>query len=173
MFLDEMPDNFRFPKPEDEQDKTLLARIQKKGWHHLSVPGGDGEPGYTFTLGHFLNRDHPEIIVVGLKEKLASRLLDSVAVGLTGLNRKRVPYRRYGDIAEGLELVFVPVDFRHYKDWLGFANWFYAELPAPYPALQMVWPDPNGVFPWEPGYDARFRRAQPLLGAPPAGPALQ
>jgi len=29
------------------------------------------------------------------------------------------------------------------------------------------------VFPWQPGYDARFRRAQPLLGEAPEGPSLQ
>ena len=85
MFLDEMPEGFRYPQPEDEQDKQLLARIERKGWHHLSVDGAAGEPGYAFTLGHFLKRDHPELIVVGLKDTLASRLLDSAAVGITGL----------------------------------------------------------------------------------------
>lgn len=173
MFLDEMPDGFRYPQPEDDQDKRLLARVQSKGWHNLSVPGGDGEPAYTFTLGHFLRHDHPELIVVGLKERLASRLLDSAAVGITGLNRRLRPYLRYADIADGLELMFLPVAFKHYKNWLGYANWFYAGLPAPYPALQMVWPDTNGVFPWQPGYDQRFHRAQPLLGPPPKAPTLQ
>ena len=83
------------------------------------------------------------------------------------------PFQVYGDIADGLEVVFLPVALPAYNEYLGYANWFYADLPAPYPALQMVWPDPNGVFPWQPGYDARFRRAQPLLGEAPEGPSLQ
>ncbi len=173
MFLDEMPEGFRYPRPEDEQDKQLLARIERQGWHHLSVDGAAGEPGYAFTLGHFLKRDHPELIVVGLKDTLASRLLDSAAVGITGLGRRLRPFQVYGDIADGLEVVFLPVALPAYNEYLGYANWFYADLPAPYPALQMVWPDPNGVFPWQPGYDARFRRAQPLLGEAPEGPPLQ
>jgi hypothetical protein len=111
--------------------------------------------------------------VVGLKDTLASRLLDSAAVGITGLGRRLRPFQVYGDIADGLEVVFLPVALPAYNEYLGYANWFYADLPAPYPALQMVWPDPNGVFPWQPGYDARFRRAQPLLGEAPEAPSLQ
>ena len=42
MFLEEMPGQFRYPVPEDAEDKTLLADIQRKGWHHFAVPGGDG-----------------------------------------------------------------------------------------------------------------------------------
>ena len=106
-------------------------------------------------------------------DTLASRLLDSAAVGITGLGRRLRPFQVYGDIADGLEVVFLPVALPAYNEYLGYANWFYADLPAPYPALQMVWPDPNGVFPWQPGYDARFRRAQPLLGEAPEGPPLQ
>ncbi|MDX1802853.1 MAG: DUF4262 domain-containing protein [Alcanivorax sp.] len=170
MFLDEMPGDFRYPQPEDPQDTQLLGKIQHRGWHHLAVPGGDGEPGFTFSVGHFLNHNHPELIVVGLKDTLASRLLDSAALRIRELKRPFLPYRLYDDVAEGLEVMFVPVDFRHYKNYLGFANWFYQSLPAPYPALQMVWPDPKGIFPWQPGYDRRFHRAQPLLGAAPASP---
>ncbi|MED5388364.1 MAG: DUF4262 domain-containing protein [Pseudomonadota bacterium] len=173
MFLDEMPGQFRYPVPEDAEDKTLLADIQRKGWHHFAVPGGDGQPGYTFSVGHFLNLNHPELIVVGLKDSLASRLLDSAAVRIRGLNKPYQPYRLYNDIADGLEVMFLPVSFPHYKEYLGFANWFYQSLPAPYPALQMVWPDPKGIFPWQPGYDARFHRAQPLLGPAPASPLTQ
>lgn len=173
MFLEEMPGQFRYPAPEDAQDKQLLADIQRKGWHHFAVRGGDGQPGFTFSVGHFLNLNHPELIVLGLKDSLASRLLDSAAVRIRGLNKPYQPYRLYNDIADGLEVMFLPVAFPHYKEYLGFANWFYQSLPAPYPALQMVWPDPKGVFPWQPGYDARFHRAQPLLGAAPASPLTQ
>lgn len=170
MFLDEMPGGFRYPAPEDDQDRHFLGKVNQKGWHHLAVPGGNGEPGFTFSVGHFLNHNHPELIIVGLKEELASRLLDSAAIRIKGLGKPYLPYRVYTDIADGLEVMFLPVAYPHYKDYLGFANWFYQTLPAPYPALQMVWPDPKGVFPWQSGYDQRFRRAQPLLGEPPATP---
>ncbi|WP_156501420.1 DUF4262 domain-containing protein, partial [Alcanivorax sp. HI0044] len=90
MFLDEMPGKFRYPQPEDAEDKALLADIQRKGWHHFAVSGGDGQPGYTFSVGHFLNLNHPELIVVGLKDALASKLLDSAAVRIRGLKK---PYQ--------------------------------------------------------------------------------
>ena len=69
------------------------------------MPGGDGQPGYTFSVGHFLNLNHPELIVLGLKDSLASRLLDSAAVRIRGLNKPYQPYRLYNDIADGLEVM--------------------------------------------------------------------
>jgi len=29
--------------------------------------------------------------------------------------------------------------------------------------LQLVWPDSDGLLPWEPGYDTRFNELQPVL----------
>jgi hypothetical protein len=173
MFLDAMPEGFRYPSPEDDGDTRILAHINRKGWHNLAVPPAQGEPGFSFSLGHFLNHDHPEIIVLGLKDELASRLLDAAAVRIRDMGERLLSHREYPDFLPGLNVVFLPVAFPHYRHYLGFANWFYESLPVPYPALQLVWPDGRGVFPWQPGYDRRFQRLQPLLGAAPAAIRLQ
>src|SRR5262249_44793827 len=39
---------------------------------------------------------------------------------------------------------------------------FYRE--SEFPVLQCVWPDKKHVFPWEPGFDTGFFRAQRVLG---------
>jgi hypothetical protein len=36
-------------------------------------------------------------------------------------------------------------------------------LKQPFPAMQLVWPDEQGRFPWESGYDERFFKLQRLL----------
>lgn len=33
----------------------------------------------------------------------------------------------------------------------------------PVPALQLVWADPAGLFPWREGFDLRFRPMQPII----------
>ncbi|WP_256348316.1 MULTISPECIES: DUF4262 domain-containing protein [Pseudomonas] len=38
-----------------------------------------------------------------------------------------------------------------------------ASIKADFPALQMVWPDKQGHFPWEPAYDQSYSRFQLLL----------
>lgn len=172
MFLDAMPGGFIYPQPEDDEDTRILAHVNRKGWHNLAVPPAEGEPGYSFTLGHFLNCDHPELVLMGLKAELASRMLDAAAVRVRDMGERLQPHQEYPDFLPGLTVAFLPVEFAFYGQYLGYANWFYEHLPLPYPALQMVWPDGRGVFPWQPGYDARFRRLQPLLGMTPS-PAQQ
>ena len=43
---------------------------------------------------------------------------------------------------------------------------------GPVDAFQVVWPDPNHKFPWDPNFDGEMRARQPLLGrrATPGGP---
>lgn len=37
--------------------------------------------------------------------------------------------------------------------------------------LQVVWPDPDGLFPWQPGFNERYRLSQVILGTPIEGTA--
>jgi uncharacterized protein DUF4262 len=45
-----------------------------------------------------------------------------------------------------------------------FANYGHAKKsPRPFPCLQLVWPDSDGRFPWQAGFDASLKKYQPLL----------
>ena len=75
-------------------------------------------------------------------------------------------FERVSDFAEGYDCAFAPIEFEHYRNYLGYAVWFYRSLPTPFPAVQMVWPDKEGRFPWEADYDKRFLNLQkPLYAA--------
>ena len=52
----------------------------------------------------------------------------------------------------------------NYPSFLGYAGWYYGG--GGFPALQCVWPDPEGLFPWEAGFAAPLRAQQPDLGQP-------
>jgi hypothetical protein len=54
-----------------------------------------------------------------------------------------------------------PVAKQHYADHLGWSRWFYGS--DDFPCLQIVWPDREGVFPWEDGFDQAFAVLQPDL----------
>jgi hypothetical protein len=62
-------------------------------------------------------------------------------------------------------LHFIAVDPALYQKYVGYARWLYRG--SDFPLVQCVWPDKQGVFPWQEGYDARFFQVQRLLG--PAG----
>ena len=70
------------------------------------------------------------------------------------------------EVAEGFPVVFkmVPKDF--YRQYIGYALWFYRSLD--FPVLQCVWPDKAGLFAWQDGYDHRFDQVQPILAHPSA-----
>jgi hypothetical protein len=63
---------------------------------------------------------------------------------------------------ENYAVTFMPVRPLNIKahDWFNMARAYYGH--ADFPAIQMIWPDPEGRVPGDSGYDSvRFR--QPLL----------
>lgn len=162
--MEKMPKDFKLPTPESEYDKNLLKNLETVNWHNVHIAKDGSSPAFAFTIGLFYKADHPEIIVVGLKSETAQQLLNIAATKVIGAKKSIVPYKKYTDMTEGLSLAFVPVSLEHYGEYLGYANWFYAAMPKPYPVLQMVWPDKAGIFPWEKGHDKRFSSLQPILG---------
>lgn len=166
-FMQSIPDHFQLPSPEGDYDVNLLEEVKRIGWHHVHITAEGEEPAFAFSIGHFLTLNHPEIIVLGLQPEIAQQFLNAVAVKLAGAKETIEPYKKYSEFTEGLSLAFIPVSLEYYGEYLGYANWFYGALPKPYPALQMIWPDKSGLYPWEQNYDTRFFRLQPVLGEVP------
>ena len=166
-FMETIPKEFSLPNPESEYDKNLLKTLESVGWHNVHISEEGNTPAFAFSIGHFYKSNHPEVIVVGLKPEISQQLLNIVAIKVVGAKIRIEPYKKYTDMTEGLSLVFIPVSLDHYGKYLGYANWFYGSMSKPYPALQMVWPDKAGIFPWEQNYDERFLQLQPVLGEMP------
>lgn len=155
---------FKWPEPEDLQDQQVLAKIHQNEWTAMHVPSELGKPEYFFTVGHYLHYQRPEVLVVGAPKLVAQKLLQKVALHTQGKLPPLQIGKEYGQFIDQLGVALVPVSVEHYNEYLGFANWFYGSLKHAYPAVQLVWSDMNGVFPWHPRYDLRFSRLQPVLG---------
>lgn len=167
MFMTEIPIEFSPPVPENDYDKQLHSQIDELGWHNVHIAEENGMPAFAFTLGHFHKQNHPELIIIGLPAETAHELLNIAVVKIVGAKEAIEPYKKYNDFTESLSVAFVPVDLEHYGEYLGYANWYYGSMPKPFPVMQMVWPDREGKYPWEPGYDKSFLQIQPILGAMP------
>ena len=74
--------------------------------------------------------------------------------------------RRYSQFVDGREVIFRRIASGHYRDYLGCAIWFYKEHAPEFPALQCIWPDLDGRFPDEAGFDQRFTSKQTDLSEP-------
>lgn len=154
-------------EPEDEFERKTVDDVRSCGWHVLKVLEDDRGPGFAYTVGLFHSFGHPELIVVGLP----------VDVGHSVLNIAGEAIRRGVRYAEGTQsdelLVERACTFRlmpesQYRNYLGWDLWFYDG--APFPALQIIWADPDGRWPWNPTVDPAVRESQPVIedeGDPP------
>ena len=150
------------PEPEDRYDRAILGDIRRVGWSVIQIdpddPAGDA-PSYSFSVGLFHTHQHPEIILIGMRNDFAGQIINTI--GATVLLGERIESgRQYGQFAN-VPLAFVPVDPSYYQAYVGYALWLYGGLD--FPVLQCVWPLKSGHFPWDQGYDKEGAAIQPLL----------
>ena len=154
--------DFQIPVAEDDSDRKLVSDVNSVGWHVVGIHEDESGPAYCFSVGLYYTFNHPEIVVMGLPHSVAHKLIN-LAAGYIASGRVFRPHDRTDDLAESFTCSFVSVAVEHYKEYLGYGLWFYRTLKQPFPAVQLVWPDKQGRFPWESNYNERFFRLQRLL----------
>src|SRR5437016_3632119 len=132
------------PAPEDDRDRKLLGDIERVGWTVIGVLADEEGPGFSYSVGLFHTLGHPELLLMGLRPQTAHQLINSIG-GMARDGERFEAGKRYEGIAAGFPLVFVEMERRYYKEYLGYAGWFYRG--PDFPVLQCVWPDKQGVFP--------------------------
>lgn len=116
----------------------------------------NGEVSMSYTIG-LSDAGKSEILVFGLPHEAAVMFLNDAAKRL----RKDtlpldVPVHDLGNFP----MVFREVPAAMAVDYIIQAN---HRAGRDVSVIQMVWPDPHGRFPWEPGFEERFVRMQPPL----------
>lgn len=148
------------PTPTDDHDKKLLGEVKEYGWHVIGVEEGEEGPGFSYTIGLFYTFDHPEIIVFGLDVRLMHQIVNGIGEQI----KKGARFEHLneaGDVLEGYNVIFQEVQREHYREYLGFARWFYQG--DDFPVLQCVWPDKAGRYPWHPAAHKNFVTKQRVL----------
>jgi hypothetical protein len=137
----------------EEYLDELRASIRMHGWVVQGVDDDRLPFAYTIGLHH---RGLPELLVTGLSQEDAARVLNDVAVAAVG-GRVFEPGAHIA-VGDGPLLEIVEVD--HPDAHLNFA----VALGGPdVRALQLVWADDRGRWPWAAGWGPGQRR-QPVLG---------
>ena len=144
-------------------DRKLLGDVERHGWHVVHVhPYAGRDPMWSFTVGLPLTWGHPELVVFGLHADTAHAVLGS-AVEAIREGRRYAPGADHDDVLEEHPVRFVPVRRHWYASFLGYAQWFH-ESDGGFDVLQLVWPDREGRWPWDPACSLP-PGTQPLLGA--------
>jgi len=144
-------------KPDETK---LLHDVETYGCHVIHVREGNGFPGWSYTVGLGDVLGAPELIVIGLKERVAHSLLNECARRLQEGIRLEDRCRER-DLLSNIDCEFRHVEKRWLRQTMGYAVWFYGG--DEFSVLQCVYPDLGNYFPWDEGFDTSWRSREPLL----------
>jgi hypothetical protein len=155
------------PEARDNHEQKALDDVQHYGLHVVNVLEEGDLPPFTYSVGLCHTFKHPEVLIYGLPRDRAHRILNDLADELRA-GKRYLAGGVYDDLIEGYRCTFRVIPQSQYREHLGWALWF-NEHPD-FPALQFIYPDREGRWPWEDGVSEEFRRYQLVLAdAPTAG----
>ena len=146
--------------PLDKVLQLCRSRIRRDGWAPVHVAATPRLAEFSYTVGLTRLHGHPEILVSGAPPDLAARILAAVAQAARADHRVEPGAVWPG--AQAGQFQFVRIDD---PGRLAHAQHVYHASAGPVPALQVIWSDHQGRWPWSPGWPASAA-VQPLFGTP-------
>lgn len=151
----------------DKERETLFrAKISQSVKVHgccvMCVYGSEREPQWAYSVGIPTTvPGAPEVAIVGLDPDNMSEIIRT----LVALLRKGCTFEagcRYENVLRDVPVYFGQVNEKYYATLFGQCQAYHRANTA-LSMLQLVWPDLQGVFPWEDGFDETLRDRQPLF----------
>lgn len=141
---------------------NVVEGVARYGWIVQGVfPTEPGHYGFAYTVG-LAAKGHPELISFGLPVEVAQDVLNDLA-GRTLAGQTIAPGLPLYDVIVGHPVRFLEV--REPTEHLGMSSLLYGSTEQPVRALQVVFPDRHGRWPWEDGSELA---ELPILGDPQA-----
>ncbi len=145
----------------DDVEQRVVDDVQRAGWHLAGNEINAEGPGFVYSVGLYHTFQQPEIIVFGLDSSVAMiEFIDQVGNEMRG-GTSFQDWEESRQFVNGHCCMFRSVERELYAEHLGLAIWFYQGRD--FPALQCVWPDTSGNYPWEAAFSAELSGRQPML----------
>lgn len=152
-----------------EFEQKMLATIKEHGCQILRIFDPDGQGlDFSYSIGFEATLGQPEMLISGLPPETTKDLINDTFVLCRDEGFQLVDFARTDSLIKGLDCVFRSVRADCLvPDYFGSAIWYSAtQLNRPFArAVQLVWPDREGLFPWDQGFDEGFRGEQDELWA--------
>ena len=136
----------------DGMEDIVLDNVVEHGWHVMLVSGDEDSYGFAYSIGLSHTHGQPELVCFGLDLDVMHSMINAVgeriANGLQIADGDRI-----AGVIEGYDCILKRMQSSKFGEYLGYARWFYEG--DDFEALQVVWPDKGGRFPWDPGYSGR------------------
>ncbi len=144
----------------DAIDARVREDVARQGFHLALVPPEAGTPGWAFTVGLAQAGAHPELVAFAPDLDFARTLVGGLALRVRA-GQRFADGEQAEHVIQGFPVAFRTVTAKWSRIFLGNAAWFHGD--EDFASLQCFWPDRDGHFPWQPGFDASWRADQPLL----------
>jgi hypothetical protein len=155
----------------DELLFNIEGRINRHGWSCYYIFGGPGPP-WLYTIGLVERFHHAELILFGLDQGSAHGAVTRAIERIESGAELRFG-REAGERLDDIPVAFLKVEDTYWREpsdyFLGWLDYYGAVERTPERrAIQLVWSDEDGRFPWQKGFSPPLLRLQPLLDRMPA-----
>ncbi len=133
----------------DEMEDIVVDNVREHACHVMIVASDGRGPGFAYSIGLEQSFRQPELLCFGLDGAVMHQMINGVRDRMAD-GEVFADGARISDLIEDHDCVLRRVSRHRYKDFFGYALWFYDG--DQFEALQIVWPDPQGRMPWEAGY---------------------
>jgi hypothetical protein len=140
--------------------RWLLDQAEEHGNAIVQIGGDESAAPYAFTVGAWRRFGVAEAVVVGLPPEMSQVLLCAY-VQQARAGERFLPGTVYEGFFDGVAVAFEQVAKGWYPEYLGSAFLLYAK--GEFPAVQIIVPTSDGIWPWEPDAPPGFARWQPIL----------
>ncbi len=145
---------------DDALRRWLLATADEYGSAVIQVDGDATGAPYAFSVGAWRRFGVAEAVVIGLPQEM-SQVLINAYVQRAAAGERFIPGRVYEGFFDGVGLTVERVAKGYYPEFFGSAFLLYPK--GDFPAVQILVPNPDGIWPWQPNAPAGFADWQPVL----------
>jgi hypothetical protein len=139
--------------------KKSESDIEQYGWSFMFVDADkvSGMESFSYTIGFEKTYAHPEIIIFGLPAEISHKILSAIAAAIKENETMPLHEPVENIIGNDLKVIFKPLDHDLYADYLSIAIEAYGTYD--FRTQIMLWPDKEGKYPFESGYDTKAQRS--------------
>ncbi len=133
----------------DGMEDIVRQNVAEHACHVMMMSAEDGGYGFAYSIGLARTYGQPEVACFGLDldvtHSMINELRDRMDQGSRFADGQSV-----SGLIEGYDCVLKRMQPTKYRDYLGYALWFYEG--EGFDVLQIVWPDKQARYPWDEGY---------------------
>jgi hypothetical protein len=143
-------------------DQRIAKNISEFGCQIYSISDPEEKSqSFTYSIGIQASTGEPEAIVMGVRTALGGHMVNEYNRQI----REGIRFKRgtlYDGFLDGFQVYFEPARSKLHSEYTLGCERYYRDTP--FSVVQIVWPSPQGVWPWQKSASDWFKTNQPMLG---------